>query len=52
VTLNVGDLAGQTQILLNDSGALKGAQYKVNFATFPPVRRPSRPSKAARSTSR
>ena len=35
VTLNVGDLAGQTQILLNDSGALKGAQYKVNFATFP-----------------
>jgi len=29
VTLNVGDLAGQTQILLNDSGALKGAQYKV-----------------------
>lgn len=35
VTLNVGDLAGQTQILLKDSGALKGAQYKVNFATFP-----------------
>jgi len=35
VTLNVGDLGGQTQILLNDSGALKGAQYKVNFATFP-----------------
>jgi sulfonate transport system substrate-binding protein len=35
VTLNIGDLAGQTQILLNDSGALKGAQYKVNFATFP-----------------
>ena len=35
VTLNVGDLAGQTQILLNDSDALKGAQYKVNFATFP-----------------
>ncbi len=35
VTLNIGDLAGQTQILLNDSGALKGAQYKVNFAPFP-----------------
>jgi sulfonate transport system substrate-binding protein len=35
VTLNVGDLAGQTQILLNDSGALKSAQYQVNFATFP-----------------
>ena len=35
ITLNIGDLAGQTQILLNDSGALKGAQYKVNFATFP-----------------
>lgn len=35
ITLNVGDLAGQTQILMNDSGALKGAQYKVNFATFP-----------------
>jgi sulfonate transport system substrate-binding protein len=35
VTLNVGDLAGQSEILLHDSGALKGAPYKVNYATFP-----------------
>jgi sulfonate transport system substrate-binding protein len=35
VTLNVGDLGGQTSLLLNASGALKGAAYKVNFSTFP-----------------
>lgn len=35
VTLNVGDLGGQTSLLMNASGALKGAQYKVDFSTFP-----------------
>lgn len=34
VTLNVGDIFGAAQVLFNDSGALKGAQYKVNFTTF------------------
>jgi sulfonate transport system substrate-binding protein len=35
VTLNVGDLGGSTALLFKASNALKGAQYKVNFSTFP-----------------
>jgi sulfonate transport system substrate-binding protein len=35
VTLNVGDLGGQTALLLKAAGALNGAKYKVNFSTFP-----------------
>jgi sulfonate transport system substrate-binding protein len=35
VTLNVGDLGGLTSQLFTASNALKGAQYQVNFSTFP-----------------
>ncbi|NDZ96939.1 ABC transporter substrate-binding protein [Streptomyces sp. SID6673] len=35
VTLNVGDQAGIQQAILEASGALDGAQYKVQWAQFP-----------------
>ncbi len=35
VTLNVGDQAGIQQAILEASGVLDGAEYKVNWAQFP-----------------
>ncbi|MCU1490393.1 MAG: aliphatic sulfonates family transporter, periplasmic ligand-binding protein [Acidimicrobiaceae bacterium] len=35
VTLRIGDLGGQSELLLKASGALRGTKYKVSWSVFP-----------------